>query len=79
MQPDVTKANILLSLQESSGRNGHPVLRIVSFKADMTNRGPTYDIDLCELTKDGRPISYAEARNMFRKDASRKCVFRPTY
>ncbi len=46
-----------------------PALRIVSLNADVTNRGPAFDMDLQELLIDGEsPISYAAAREYFRKD-----------
>ncbi len=52
-------------------------LRIVSLNADATNRGPAFDMDLQELVvvseneqgeKETRPISYAVAREYFKKD-----------
>ncbi len=46
----------------------------MSFNADATNRGPTFDMDLAELVKNGEPISYAEARKYFQRDPAVRCV-----
>ena len=46
--------------------------------ADLTNRGPTFDMDLSELEHDGQPISYEEARQYFKRDPAHRCV-RLTY
>ncbi|BDA43718.1 probable galactokinase at C-terminar half [Coccomyxa sp. Obi] len=43
-------------------------LRVVSLHADLTNRGPTFDMDLAELERDGAPIPYEEARQYFKRD-----------
>ncbi|KAL0052130.1 hypothetical protein WJX82_008344 [Trebouxia sp. C0006] len=50
------------------GHSPKPVLRVVSFHADDTNRSPTFDMDLTELLRDGQPISYSEARTYFKSD-----------
>ncbi|KAA6425950.1 MAG: Arabinose kinase isoform 1 [Trebouxia sp. A1-2] len=50
------------------GHRPKPVLRVVSFHADDTNRSPTFDMDLTELLRDGQPISYSEARTYFKSD-----------
>ncbi len=51
-----------------------PVLRVVSFHADDTNRSPTFDMDLTELLRDGQPISYSEARTYFKSDPATRFV-----
>ena len=51
-----------------------PVLRVVSFHADDTNRSPTFDMDLTELLQDGLPISYAQAKAYFKSDPATRCV-----
>jgi len=51
-----------------------PVLRVVSFHADDTNRSPTFDMDLTELLQDGQPISYSEARTYFKSDPATRSV-----
>ena len=60
------------ALQESLGRKGTAVIRVVSLGADKTNRGATFDVDLCELTQDGKPIPYQAARKLFKEDPSRR-------
>ena len=60
-------------LQEAAG-GPKPALRIVSLHADLTNRGPTFDMDLSELERDGQPISYAEAQQYFKRDPAHRSV-----
>ena len=59
-------------------RVGHagctPVLRVVSFHADDTNRSPTFDMDLTELLQDGQPISYSQAKAYFKSDPATRCA-----
>jgi L-arabinokinase len=47
-------------------------LRVVSLNADLTNRGPTFDMDLAELERDGQPIPYEEARQYFKTDPAHR-------
>ena len=61
------------------GAGATPVLRVVSFHADDTNRSPTFDMELSELLKDGQPLSYSEARAYFRTDPatrSQACCYK---
>ena len=58
-------------MQEGDG-GPKPALRIVSLHADLTDRGPTFDMDLSELERDGQPISYAEARQYFKRDPAHR-------
>ena len=51
-----------------------PVLRVVSFHADDTNRSPTFDMDLTELLQDGQPISYSQAMAYFKSDPATRSV-----
>ena len=51
-----------------------PILRVVSFHADDTNRSPTFDMDLTELLRDGQPITYSEARTYFKSDPATRSV-----
>ena len=60
-------------LQEAAG-GPKPALRIVSLHADLTNRGPTFDMDLSELERDGQSISYAEAQQYFKRDPAHRSV-----
>lgn len=48
------------------------MLRIVSLKADNTNRGHAFDMDLSELQKNGEPLPYSEARQYFQADPSQR-------
>lgn len=59
-------------MQEAAG-GPKPALRVVSLNADLTNRGPTFDMDLAELERDGRPIPYEEARQYFKRDPAHRC------
>ena len=58
-------------LQEAAG-GPRPALRTVSLHADLTNRGPTFDMDLSELEHDGQPISYEEAQQYFKRDPAHR-------
>ena len=60
-------------LQEAAG-GPKPALRIVSLHADLTNRGPTFDMDLSELAPNGQPISYAEAQQYFKRDPAHRSI-----
>lgn len=54
---------------------------MVSLNADLTNRGPTFDMDLAELERDGVPIPYEEARQYFKRDPAHRqeCSFEPAH
>eukprot|EP00884_Botryococcus_braunii_P005960 jgi/Botrbrau1/15365/Bobra.0304s0006.1 len=58
------------TLARQAGKGGpQPALRIVSFQADSTNRGPAFDMDLADfLDEEGKPISYEAARIYFAHD-----------
>lgn len=60
-----------MCMQEAAG-GPKPALRIVSLHADLTNRGPTFDMDLAELEEDGQPLSYEEARQYFKRDPAHR-------
>lgn len=49
-----------------------PVIQIVSFGSDLSNRAPTFDMDLSDFMDDGKPISYEKARELFCQDPSEK-------
>ncbi|AQK66868.1 L-arabinokinase [Zea mays] len=49
-----------------------PVIQIVSFGSDLSNRAPTFDMDLSDFMDDGKPISYEKARELFCQDPSQK-------
>lgn len=50
-----------------------PVIQIVSFGSELSNRAPTFDMDIADfLDLEGNPISYDKARAFFEKDPSQK-------
>ncbi|XP_006401380.2 L-arabinokinase [Eutrema salsugineum] len=50
-----------------------PILEIVSFGSELSNRGPTFDMDLSDfMEEDGKPISYEKAYHYFSRDPSQK-------
>lgn len=59
-------------VQAAGNGEGKPVIRVVSLKADNTNRGHAFDMDLCELQKDGKPLPYEEAQAYFQSDPSQR-------
>ena len=62
----------LLLIQAAAG-GPRVALRVVSLNAEATNRGPTFDMDLCELeTPDGAPIPYDQARAYFKRDPAHR-------
>lgn len=46
----------------------------ISFGSELSNRAPTFDMDLSDLMDDERPITYEKARNFFAQDPSQKYV-----
>ncbi|KAI4376369.1 hypothetical protein MLD38_014138 [Melastoma candidum] len=61
-----------LARQQAKGDGPTPVLQIVSYGSELSNRGPTFDMDLSDFMDDDRPISYERARKYFAKDPSQK-------
>ncbi|CAD6338439.1 unnamed protein product [Miscanthus lutarioriparius] len=49
-----------------------PVVQIVSFGSDLSNRAPTFNMDLSDFMDGGKPISYEKARELFCQDPSQK-------
>ncbi|KAM3192981.1 hypothetical protein ACQJBY_069883 [Aegilops geniculata] len=49
-----------------------PVVQIVSFGSELSNRAPTFDMDLSDFMDGDKPISYEKAREFFCQDPSRK-------
>ncbi|KAL1205524.1 L-arabinokinase [Cardamine amara subsp. amara] len=50
-----------------------PILEIVSFGSELSNRGPTFDMDLSDfMEENGKPISYEKAYHYFSRDPSQK-------
>ncbi|XP_011077667.1 L-arabinokinase [Sesamum indicum] len=58
--------------QQKKGDGTTPVLQIVSFGSELSNRAPTFDMDLFDFLEDGKPISYEKARLYFAQDPSQK-------
>ncbi|XP_042036604.1 L-arabinokinase-like isoform X1 [Salvia splendens] len=58
--------------QQNKGQGSTPVLPVVSFGSELSNRAPTFDMDLSEFLEDGHPISYEKARDYFAQDPSQK-------
>ncbi|KAL0315949.1 UNVERIFIED_CONTAM: L-arabinokinase [Sesamum radiatum] len=58
--------------QQNKGDGSTPVLQIVSFGSELSNRAPTFDMDLSDFLEDGKPISYEKARLYFAQDPSQK-------
>lgn len=44
----------------------------VSFGSELSNRAPTFDMDLSDFMDGDKPISYEKARDFFCQDPSQK-------
>lgn len=49
-----------------------PLLQIVSFGSELSNRAPTFDMDLSDFIDGEQPVSYGKAQKYFAKDPSQK-------
>ncbi|KAK9097576.1 hypothetical protein Sjap_023073 [Stephania japonica] len=58
--------------QIAEGQRPTPVLQIVSYGSELSNRGPTFDMDLTDLMDGEKPMSYEKARKYFAQDPSQK-------
>ncbi|ONK68121.1 uncharacterized protein A4U43_C05F7660 [Asparagus officinalis] len=58
--------------QQAKGEGPLPVLQIVSFGSELSNRAPTFDMDLADLMDGEQPMSYEKAREYFAQDPSQK-------
>ncbi|OAY68042.1 L-arabinokinase [Ananas comosus] len=58
--------------QLAKGQGPIPVLQIVSFGSELSNRAPTFDMDLQDLMDGDEPISYEKAYQFFSEDPSQK-------
>lgn len=56
--------------QQAKGQG--PILQIVSFGSELSNRAPTFDMDLSDFLDGDKPISYEEAYKYFSQDPSQK-------
>ncbi|KAG4963079.1 hypothetical protein JHK82_039758 [Glycine max] len=59
--------------QNDKGGNPTAVLQIVSYGSELSNRGPTFDMDLSDfMDEEDKPISYEKAKKYFAQDPSQK-------
>ncbi|CAN1816338.1 ARA1 [Linum perenne] len=58
--------------QNAKGLGPTPVLQIVSYGSELSNRGPTFDMDLSDFIEDGQPMPYEKAMKYFAQDPSQK-------
>ncbi|KAJ0824880.1 putative L-arabinokinase [Helianthus annuus] len=58
--------------QQAKGQSPTPVLQIVSYGSELSNRGPTFDMDISDFMDGDQPMSYEKARNYFARDPSQK-------
>lgn len=58
--------------QQVKGQGPVPVVQIVSFGSELSNRAPTFDMNLTDFLDDGKPISYEKANKYFAQDPSQK-------
>ncbi|XP_027333905.1 L-arabinokinase-like isoform X1 [Abrus precatorius] len=58
--------------QNDKGGNPTAVLQIVSYGSELSNRGPTFDMDLSDFMEEDKPISYEKAKKYFAQDPSQK-------
>ncbi|KAK1367624.1 L-arabinokinase [Heracleum sosnowskyi] len=49
-----------------------PVLQIVSYGSELSNRGPTFDMDISDFMDGGEPMAYEKAKAYFAQDPSQK-------
>uniref|UniRef100_A0A2P2MS60 L-arabinokinase-like isoform X1 n=2 Tax=Rhizophora mucronata TaxID=61149 RepID=A0A2P2MS60_RHIMU len=58
--------------QTAKAQGPTPVLQIVSYGSELSNRSPTFDMDLTDFMDDGKPIPYSKAKEYFAQDPSQK-------
>ncbi|XP_052620292.1 L-arabinokinase [Lactuca sativa] len=58
--------------QQAKGQKQTPVLQIVSYGSELSNRGPTFDMDISDFMDGGKPISYEKAKHYFSQDTSQR-------
>ncbi|XP_051137394.1 L-arabinokinase-like [Andrographis paniculata] len=56
----------------AKGQGQTPVLQIVSYGSELSNRGPTFDMNLSDFLDGDQPMSYENARSYFARDPSQK-------
>ncbi|KAL5729490.1 L-arabinokinase [Ranunculus cassubicifolius] len=58
--------------QPANGQDCTPILQIVSYGSELSNRGPTFDMDLTDFMDGDQPMSYEKAKVYFARDPSQK-------
>ncbi|CAK9182379.1 unnamed protein product [Ilex paraguariensis] len=58
--------------QHTKGQESTPVLQIVSYGSELSNRGPTFDMDISDFIDGDQPMSYEKARKYFAQDPSQR-------
>uniref|UniRef100_A0A0A0KZ62 L-arabinokinase n=1 Tax=Cucumis sativus TaxID=3659 RepID=A0A0A0KZ62_CUCSA len=58
--------------QNAKGEGSKPVLQIVSYGSELSNRAPTFDMDLSDFMDGEGPMSYEKARKYFAQDPAQK-------
>ncbi|KAI4316185.1 hypothetical protein L6164_024189 [Bauhinia variegata] len=58
--------------QDDKGSKPNAVFQIVSYGSELSNRGPTFDMDMSDFMDGGKPISYEKAKAYFSQDPSQK-------
>ncbi|XP_028781315.1 L-arabinokinase [Neltuma alba] len=58
--------------QDNKEQHPKAVLQIVSYGSELSNRGPTFDMDLSDFMDGEKPISYEKAKEYFAEDPARK-------
>ncbi|XP_068636633.1 L-arabinokinase-like [Aristolochia californica] len=61
-----------LARQQAKGQGPSPVVQIVSFGSELSNRAPTYDMDLSDMMDGLKPITYEKAKAFFAQDPAQK-------
>ncbi|XWS52234.1 hypothetical protein CRYUN_Cryun11dG0050200 [Craigia yunnanensis] len=61
-----------LAQQNAKGQGPMPVFQIVLYGSELSNRGPTFDMDLSDFMEGEQPISYEKAKKYFAQDPSQK-------
>lgn len=46
----------------------------VSYGSELSNRGPTFDMDISDFMEVGKPISYGKAKIYFARDPAQKYI-----
>lgn len=58
--------------QHAKGQGPTPVLQIVSYGSELSNRAPTFDMDILDFMDGEQPMSYEKAKEYFAKDPSQR-------